>query len=98
MLLCQELDALGGGLKTRLEPINVVSLEQAGGDFIQSKVIKYIEMHYDCAIVTFGMQGTGKSQALFAGEMCLVSQLAQCLLAIDDGHRIFLEVYEYFID
>jgi hypothetical protein len=61
MLLCQELDSLGGGLKTRLEGINVLGLNNVDKGFISSKIMKYLEMYYNCTVLTFGMQNTGKS-------------------------------------
>jgi hypothetical protein len=107
-LLCKELDSLGGGIKTRLESIRV---HQGGGDalaessLIETDVLRYIDMFYNCAIITYGPQNSGKSKCLFQASTGLLEIVVSRLFAKlnseeeEESHsRVFLEAYEYFID
>lgn len=86
-----ELDSLGGGLKTRLENINICAPDD------KINYMKYIDMHYNCALITYGPLNSGKSKHIFSEENGLVMQIGRDLLEIEGG-RVFMEAYEYYID
>ena len=52
MLLCKELEELGGGIQTRLEQVSVLV---HGGNNMGESVAKFIGLNYNTTLVTFGI-------------------------------------------
>jgi len=91
ILLCKELEDLGGGINTRLEQVSVC---QYGDGFVKNNIMRYLGLNYNASVVTYGAVGTGKSRVLFEE---LLPALGQALTTELEA-LFFLEAFEIGIE
>jgi len=91
ILLCKELEELGGGISTRLEQVTVTTYQEG---FLKQNVMRFLGLNYNATVVAYGAIGSGKSRLIFEEVLPeLGGMLTEELDAL-----FFLEAYEYSID
>ena len=91
ILLCKELEDLGGGISTRLEQVSVT---QYGDGFVKNNVMRNLGLNYNTTVITYGPVGAGKSRIVFEELLpALGKALTNELEAL-----FFLEAYEIGIE
>ena len=91
ILLCKELEELGGGISTRLEQVTVTTYHEA---FLKQNVMRFLGLNYNATVVAYGAIGSGKSRLIFEEVLPVLG----AMLTEELDALFFLEAYEYSID
>jgi hypothetical protein len=76
--LCQELEELGGGIKTRLETITIMSsakLLDNAEKLVDSQFMKYLSLHYNSVMCIYGGCSESSSNTKTSIEFNVVAKV-----------------------